>query len=57
MHAFLLEFGISLPKGEAVIKRLSLVLAEHDVPDYLSRLLMKLHARYLYLVEPITALE
>ncbi len=54
---FLLEFGISLPKGEAVIKRLSLVLAEHDVPDYLSRLLMKLHARYLYLVEPITALE
>ncbi|CBJ88346.1 putative transposase [Xenorhabdus nematophila ATCC 19061] len=48
MHAFLLEFGISLPKGEAVIKRLSLVLAEHDVPDYLSRLLMKLHARYLH---------
>ncbi|MDX8001244.1 IS110 family transposase, partial [Xenorhabdus sp. Reich] len=56
MHAFLLEFGISLPKGEAVIKRLSLVLAEHDVPDYLSRLLMKLHAHYLYLVEQITAL-
>ncbi|CAM3296576.1 transposase (fragment) [Xenorhabdus nematophila AN6/1] len=57
IHAFLPEFGISLPEGEAVIKRLSLVLAEHDVPDYLSRLLMKLHARYLYLVEPITALE
>ncbi|MBC8951009.1 MULTISPECIES: IS110 family transposase [Xenorhabdus] len=57
MHAFLLEFGISLPKGEAVIKRLSLVLAEHDVPDYLSRLLMKLHAHYLYLVEQITTLE
>ncbi|MBI6547557.1 IS110 family transposase [Xenorhabdus lircayensis] len=57
MHAFLLEFGISLPKGEAVIKRLSLVLAEHDVPDYLSCLLMKLHAHYLYLVEQITALE
>ncbi len=57
MHAFLLEFGISLPKGEAVIKRLSLVLAEHDIPGYLSRLLMKLHAHYLYLVEQITALE
>ncbi|WP_434526429.1 IS110 family transposase [Photorhabdus asymbiotica] len=57
MHAFLLEFGISLPKGDAVIKRLSLVLAEHEIPDYLSRLLMKLHAHYLYLVEQITALE
>ncbi|MDE9555321.1 IS110 family transposase [Xenorhabdus bovienii] len=57
MHTFLLEFGISLPKGEAVIKRLSLVLAEHDIPGYLSRWLMKLHARYLYLVEQITALE
>ncbi|SIP72036.1 transposase (fragment) [Xenorhabdus innexi] len=36
---------------------MSLVLAEHEVPDYLSRLLMTLHAHYLYLVEQITALE
>ncbi|ENN8518299.1 transposase, partial [Shigella flexneri] len=28
IHGFLLEFGISLPIGDAVIKRLSLVLAE-----------------------------
>ncbi|ELV7527986.1 IS110 family transposase [Edwardsiella ictaluri] len=57
MHGFLLEFGISLPIGDSVIKRLSLVLAEHEIPEYLSRLLMKLHAHYLYLVEQITALE
>ncbi|CEK23437.1 transposase (fragment) [Xenorhabdus nematophila AN6/1] len=54
IHAFLPEFGISLPEGEAVIKRLSLVLAEHEVPDYPGRLLMKLHAHYRYLVEQIT---
>lgn len=57
IHAFLLEFGISLPTGDAVIKRLSLVLAEHEIPEYLSRLLMKLHAHYLYLIEQITELE
>lgn len=51
---FLLEFGISLPIGDAVIKRQSLVLAEHETPEYLSRLLMKLHAHYLYLVGQIT---
>ncbi len=57
IHAFLLEFGISLPTGDAVIKRLSLVLAEHETPEYLSRLLMKLHVHYLYLIEQITELE
>ncbi|MEO2228581.1 IS110 family transposase [Escherichia coli] len=57
IHGFLLEFGISLPTGDAVIKRLSLVLAEHEISEYLSRLLMKLHAHYLYLIEQITELE
>ncbi|HIB5861999.1 TPA: IS110 family transposase [Escherichia coli] len=57
IHGFLLEFGISLPTGDAVIKRLSLVLAEHEIPEYLGRLLMKLHAHYLYLIEQITELE
>lgn len=57
IHGFLLEFGISLPTGDAVIKRLSLVLAEQEIPEYLSRLLMKLHAHYLYLIEQITELE
>ncbi|CEE95311.1 transposase (fragment) [Xenorhabdus nematophila str. Anatoliense] len=40
IHGFLLEFGISLPRGEAIMKRLSLVLVEHKLPDYLVRLLM-----------------
>lgn len=37
MHAFLLEFGISMPTGAAVIKRLSTVLAENELPPYLAR--------------------
>jgi transposase len=32
MHAFLLEFGISMPKGLAVIRRLSVVLEENELP-------------------------
>ncbi len=34
MHAFLLEFGISMPRGIAVIKRLSAVLEEHRLPPF-----------------------
>lgn len=30
IHAFLLEFGISLPKGPAIIKRLPVLLAERE---------------------------
>ncbi|CQD49436.1 putative IS110 Familly transposase [Yersinia enterocolitica] len=57
MHAFLLEFGISMPIGVTVIKRLSTVLAENELPPYMAQLLMRLHAHYLYLVEQITELE
>jgi len=57
MHAFLLEFGISMPIGIAVIKRLSTVLADNELPTYLVRLLMRLHAHYLYLTEQIAELE
>ncbi|WP_236181057.1 IS110 family transposase, partial [Pseudomonas mosselii] len=32
MHGFLLEFGVSLPTGLAVVKRLASVLEEHDLP-------------------------
>lgn len=56
VQSLLLEFGISLPRGEAVMKRLSLVLAKHELPDYLLRLLIRLHAHYLYLVEQIAGL-
>lgn len=57
MHAFLLEFGISVPIGSAVIKRHSTALAENDLPPYLAQVLMRLHAHYLYLIEQITELE
>ncbi len=57
MHAFLLEFGISMPKGIAVIKRLSEVISEHDLPPYLVQLLQRLHAHYLYLVGQLNEIE
>lgn len=49
MHGFLLEFGISLPKGPAVMKRLSGVLAEHNLPPRLTALLHDLHDHFVYL--------
>ncbi|EFA9656776.1 IS110 family transposase [Escherichia coli] len=57
MHAFLLEFGISMPKGLAMLRRLSVVLAENNLPPYLEKLLMKLQSHYLYLVEQIHDIE
>ncbi|MBF7999712.1 IS110 family transposase, partial [Rahnella sp. LAC-M12] len=57
MHAFLLEFGISMPRGIAVIRRLAAVLEEHELPPYLARLLMQLHQHYAYLSEQIEELE
>ncbi|MDZ2604506.1 hypothetical protein M2A27_29325, partial [Klebsiella pneumoniae] len=32
MHAFLLEFGISVPRGAAVISRLSTLLEDSSLP-------------------------
>lgn len=57
MHAFLLEFGISMPKGIAVIRRLSTVLAENEIPPYLAQLLLRLHDHYQYLMVQITEQE
>ncbi len=57
MQAFLLEFGISMPKEMAVIKRLSAVLAEQTLPPYLVQILLRLQAHYHYLVEQITEIE
>ncbi len=57
MHAFLLEFGISVPRGAAVISRLSTLLEDNSLPLYLSQLLLKLQQHYHYLVEQIKDLE
>jgi transposase len=57
MHGFLLEFGISLPKGLAIMKRLLSVLAEHELPVRLRVLLQRLHEHFSYLDEQIKALD
>ncbi|MBP2288586.1 transposase [Pseudomonas sp. BP7] len=57
MHGFLLEFGISLPQGLAVMKRLSAVLAEHELPVRLTVLLQRLHDHFVYLDEQVKALD
>jgi len=57
LHGFLLEFGISLPVGKAVIRRLSSVLAEHELPVRLSALLQRLHGHFTYLDEQIKTLD
>jgi transposase len=57
MHGFLLEFGISLPIGQAVIRRLPTVLAEHSLPPSLVSILERLHAHFKYLSEQINAID
>jgi hypothetical protein len=32
MHAFLLEFGISVPRGPTIISRLSTILEDNNLP-------------------------
>lgn len=57
MHGFLLELGISLPVGQAVIKRLPAVLAEHPLPPHLVAILERLHAHFKYLSEQIGEID
>ncbi|EBA0373305.1 IS110 family transposase, partial [Salmonella enterica] len=57
MHAFLLEFGISVPRGPTIISRLSTILEDNNLPLYLSQLLQRLQQHYHYLLEQIKELE
>ncbi|MEO8407404.1 MAG: IS110 family transposase [Oxalobacteraceae bacterium] len=57
IHGFLLEFGISLPVGQATIKRLPATLAEHALPTRLVAILERLHAHYKYLDEQVSEIE
>jgi transposase len=57
IHAFLLEFGISLPIGYAVIRRLPTVLAEHNLPPRLVQVLLRLHAHFKYLDEQVGEIQ
>jgi transposase len=57
MHGFLLEFGVSLPIGNAVIKRLPAVLAEHSLPPGIVAILERLHVHFKYLSEQIGEID
>ncbi|MGH8448122.1 IS110 family transposase [Pseudomonas sp.] len=57
MHGFLLEFGISLPTGLAIVKRLAAIAEEHDLPVRLATLLQRLHDHFVYLDEQIKMLD
>ena len=59
MHAFLLESGISLAKGPAILKRLPVVLAEQEaeLPPRLVALRERLREPTKYLDEQIKAVE
>jgi len=57
LHAFLLEFGITLPIGNAVVRRLPALLAEHSLPPRLVTILQRLHAHYKYLAQQIAELD
>ena len=57
IHGFLLEFGISLPVGHVVIRRLPSVLAEQTLPARLVALLERLHIHFKYLDEQIADIE
>ncbi|MGF6658472.1 transposase [Paraburkholderia atlantica] len=57
IHGFLLELGISLPVGNAVIRRLPAVLSEHPLPPRLITTLERLHAHFKYLSEQIGEID
>lgn len=57
VHGFLLEFGISLPVGSTVMKRLPAVIAEHPLPPQLVAILERLHTHYKYLDEQIAQID
>lgn len=57
MHAFLLEFGVSAPKGPTLMRRFAEILDTNPLPPYLIRLLQKLREHYEYLIEQIKDLE
>ncbi|WP_236467007.1 MULTISPECIES: IS110 family transposase, partial [unclassified Pseudomonas] len=46
MHGFLLEFGISLPRGLAIMKRMPVILTQHELPTRLMTLLDRLREHF-----------
>jgi transposase len=57
IHGFLLEFGISLPRGAALMSRLPTVLDHETLPPRLVALVVRLRAHVHYLEEQIRQVE
>lgn len=57
IHAFLLEYGVSLPVGKAAVTRLPAILAAHELPPKLVPILERLHEHFKYLTEQIGEIE
>ena len=57
MHGFLLEFGISLPRRLAIMKRLPVILTQHELPTRLMTLLDRLREHFNYLDGQIRDLD
>lgn len=57
IQAFLLEFGVSAPKGPTLIKRLAEIMETNNLPLYMTSLLQKLREHYDHLVAQIKDLE
>jgi hypothetical protein len=57
MHAFVLEIGISLPIGIAVVRRLATVLSERQLPPRHVAVLDRLHSHFKYLEQQIIELD
>ena len=57
MHGFLLEFGVTLPVGNAIVRRLPALLVEHSLPPRLVAILEHLLAHFKYLSDQIGEIE
>jgi transposase len=57
IHGFLLEFGISLPRGAALMSRLPTVLDHETLPPRLVALVVRLRAHVHYLEEQLRQVE
>lgn len=57
IHAFLLEFGVSLPVGRAALRRLPAILAEQSLPPRLLQVLDRLQVHFKYLDEQIADID
>ena len=57
MHGFLLEFGLSLPRGAALLSRLPAVLSHETLPARLVALLERLRGQVRYLEEQLKQVE